>query len=389
MSESHDGPANGENPTKPDIATPAEHVTEAAPAPTAAPTSTVDPGDPDEDDLDDLDDMLEEFSAAQIDPKKAGASVPGAAKAATNPTTTAKSVPTILSLAGDVPGADLDDFSEDDFQKQLQAGMAELMGDLDQNVGGQPPHRAYATTGTDKAQPEMQAQFETIFKELGAAAAVDGETPPAPAAAATSSSSASKQPAGGSSSSAPKSADKIAADLSADATFQETIRRTMARMQESGDQATAAAAVEGSEDDFMAEMLKAMKDMPGGGAGEGSEEEFGKMLMGMMEQLTNKEILYEPMKELNDKYPGWLEKNGAGLSADDKTKYEEQCRLVQEMVRKFEEPTYKDENVADREYIVERMQKMQSSGSPPADLVGDMPSAKEVLDMPDESCAPQ
>lgn len=357
MSESHDGPANGESATKPGVTTPAEHVTEAAPAPTAAPTTIVDPGDPDEDDLDDLDDMLEEFSAAKIDPKKTGASVSGTAKAATIPTTTAKSVPTVPTLAGDVPGADLDDFSEHDFQKQLQAGMAELMGDLDKNVGGQPPpHRAYATTGANKVQPEMQAQFETIFKELGAAAAVEGETPPAPAAAATSSSSGPKQPAGGSSAS--KSADKIAADLSADATFQETIRRTMARMQESGDQATAAAAAEGSEEDFMAEMLKAMKDMPGGGTGEGSEEEFSKMLMGMMEQLTNKEILYEPMKELSEKYPGWLEKNGAGLSAEDKTKYEEQCRLVREMVQKFEEPTYKDENVADREFIVERMQQV-------------------------------
>ncbi|KAK8088662.1 hypothetical protein PG997_003623 [Apiospora hydei] len=374
MSENNDVPANGESSTKPDAASPAEHVTETAPAPTApatataTATTTADPGDPDEDDLDDLDDMLEEFSAAQIDPKKTGASVPGVANPATNPATAAKTAPTIPTLAGDVPGPDLDDFSEDEFQKQLQAGMAELMGDLDKN-------------------PEMQAQFEKIFKELGAAAAEGGEAPPAPAAAAASA-SAPKQPAASGSST--KSADKVAADLSADANFQETIRRTMARMQESGDQATAAAAAEGSEDDFMAEMLKAMKDMPGGGAGgEGSEEEFSKMLMGMMEQLTNKEILYEPMKELNDKYPGWLEKNGAGLGADDKKKYEEQCRLVREMVQKFEEPSYKDENVADREYIVERMQKMQSSGSPPADLVGDMPSAKEVLDMPDESCAPQ
>ncbi|KAK8126087.1 Pex19-domain-containing protein [Apiospora kogelbergensis] len=365
MSESKDALVDGERPTKPDITTSAEHVTETAPAPKTAVTTTVDPGDPDEDDLDDLDDMLEEFSAAKIDPQKAGASVPGSAKTATNPKT-AKTVPTIRTLAGDVPAADLDDFSEEEFQKQLQAGMAELMGDLDKN-------------------PEMQAQFENIFKELGAAAAVDGPPPPAHATTpASSSSAAPKQPAG----SNLKDADKVAADLSADATFQETIRRTMARMQESGEQATAAAAAEGSEDDFMAEMMKAMKDMPGGG-GEGSEEEFSKMLMGMMEQLTNKEILYEPMKELNDKYPGWLEKNGAGLEADDKKKYEEQSRLVREMVQKFEEPTYKDEDVADREYIVERMQKMQSSGSPPADLVGDMPSAKEVLDMPDESCAPQ
>ncbi|KAK8049971.1 hypothetical protein PG994_011701 [Apiospora phragmitis] len=105
MPESHDLPANGESSTKPDVATPPEHVTETAPVPTATATATAtaDPGDPDEDDLDDLDDMLEEFSAAQIDPKKTAAPGPGPAKPATNPTTTAKTAPTIPTLAGDVP----------------------------------------------------------------------------------------------------------------------------------------------------------------------------------------------------------------------------------------------------------------------------------------------
>lgn len=32
---------------------------------------------------------------------------------------------------------------------------------------------------------------------------------------------------------------------------------------------------------------------------------------------------------------------------------------------------------------------MQASGSPPNDLVGDMPSAQDVLNMPDEGCNPQ
>ncbi|RYC54978.1 hypothetical protein CHU98_g11234 [Xylaria longipes] len=178
----------------------------------------------------------------------------------------------------------------------------------------------------------------------------------------------------------------MAADLSQDASFQETIRRTMARMQASGDQATAAATAEGSEDDFIAEMMKAMKDMPGG---DGNEEDFSKVLMGMMEQLTNKEILYEPMKELNDKYPGWMEKNKDTLTKDDLKRYQEQQVLVAEMVARFQQPTYSDSNPADREYIVDRMQKMQAAGSPPHDLVGDMPSAKEVLDAPEDSCAPQ
>lgn len=194
----------------------------------------------------------------------------------------------------------------------------------------------------------MQAQFESIFKELGAAAAAGpgGPTSPPVSAqipgvsrdAATATSSAGPAPAG-------------------DASFQETIRRTMERMQTSGEQATAAAAAEGS-DDFMAELLRQMQAGGEGGLGEGGEEEFSKMLMGMMEQLTNKDILYEPMKELNDKFPEWMEKNRDSIPEEDKARYELQEGFVKEIVAKFEEPTYSDSNAEDREYIVERMQKV-------------------------------
>lgn len=194
-------------------------------------------------------------------------------------------------------------------------------------------------------QPEMQAQFESIFKELGAAASASAEqtsTVPDPAR--------------------PTSSSSTPANANAEASFQETIRRTMERMQTSGEQATAAAAAEGS-DDFLAELMKQMQN--GGGLdGEGNEEEFSKMLMGMMEQLTNKEILYEPMKELNDKFPEWMEKNREKTSAEDLKRYEEQQTLVKEIVAKFEESTYSDANTADREYIVDRMQKVRRAHHP-------------------------
>ncbi|KAI1389590.1 Pex19-domain-containing protein [Hypoxylon trugodes] len=316
---------------------PANAGRSVAPAP-----EVEDAPDPDEDDLDDLDDMLDEFSTVNIDaqkpPTSSGSGIPAPAAPI--------SAPTDAPSNTDIPLEGLDDLTEEEFQKQLQAGMAELMSGLENS-------------------PDMQAQFENIFKGLGDATA---------------------ESSGADSESRPQSSQRAAADLSQDASFQETIRRTMARMQESGDQATAAAAAEGSEDDFIAEMMKAMKDLPGEG---GSEEDLSKMLMGMMEQLTNKEILYEPMKELNDKFPGWMEKNKDTLAKDDLKRYQEQQVLVSEMVTKFEESTYSDSNAADREYIVDRMQKMQAAGSPPHDLVGDMPSAKEVLDAPDEACAPQ
>ncbi|KAK4121350.1 Pex19-domain-containing protein [Parathielavia appendiculata] len=288
--------------------------------------------DPDEDDLDDLDEMLHEFSAAKIDTKKPEEPAEPPKPAAATAT-------------------EEESLLDDDFAKQLQAGMAELLGDLDNS-------------------PEMQAQFESIFKELGAAASASADQ--------ASTTTHPPRPTSGSSATGPASAE---------ASFQDTIRRTMERMQVSGEQATAAAAAEGS-DDFLAELLKQMQS--GGGAdGEGGEEEFSKMLMGMMEQLTNKEILYEPMKDLNDKFPEWLEKNRDKTSAEDLKRYEEQQVLVKEIVLRFEEPTYSDANTADREYILDRMQKMQASGSPPSDLVGDMPSTQDVLNMPDESCNPQ
>lgn len=190
----------------------------------------------------------------------------------------------------------------------------------------------------------MQAQFESIFKELGAAAAATGESPSSASTPATD---------------VPRDT-KASSSAGPDASFQETIRRTMERMQASGDQATAAAQNEGS-DDFMAELLKQMQAGGLEGGLEGSEEEFSKMLMGMMEQLTNKDILYEPMKELKDKFPEWLQNNKDKISEEDRKRYELQETFAREIVAKFEESTYSDSNAADREYIVERMQKVSEA----------------------------
>ncbi|PSR83522.1 Pex19 protein family-domain-containing protein [Coniella lustricola] len=304
--------------------------------------------DPDEDDLDDLDDMLDDFSTVKIDASKSAipSEVPGqaASSAARDPSQ---------------PAADNEALSDDDFAKQLQAGMAELMGEIE-------------------GSPEMQAQFESIFKELSAVGAAGNGAGEAPTSSASGATPGVAQ--------AVNSSARVT-DESAETSFQDTIRRTMERMQNSGEQATAAAAADGSGD-FMAELLKQMQ--AGEGGLEGSEEEFSKMLLGMMEQLTNKDILYEPMKELNDKFPEWMETNKDTISEEDRKRYELQQGFVKEIVAKFEEATYADSNPSDREYIVERMQKMQAAGSPPPDLVGDMPSAQDALGAPDmESCNPQ
>ena len=185
--------------------------------------------------------------------------------------------------------------------------------------------------------PEMRQQIEAMMKEL----------------TATADSGKSSQAA--EVDSGPGRSGAAASTSVAEASFQETIRKTMERMQASGEQATAAA-VSDDSDIMLAQMLK---DMQGGGPDDaGGEEDFSKMLMGMMEQLTNKDILYEPMKELNDKFPAWMNKNKERTKADDLQRYEEQQRLVREIVARFESKGYSDDNVTDREFIVEKMQKV-------------------------------
>lgn len=205
------------------------------------------------------------------------------------------------------------DAAADEFSKQLQDQMAALMGNVDES-------------------PEMKTEIDAMMRELGVAADPGTHS---------------------------KTKDGVNGKASLSDTgepFQETIRKTMERMQASGDQATAAAKAENS-DDMLAQMLKEMQ--VDGLEGAGDDEGFNKMLLGMMEQLTNKEILYEPMKELHDKFPPWMSENRSSTSTDDLRRYDEQQRLVGEIVERFEQKTYSDSHASDREFIVGRMQQVQ------------------------------
>ena len=207
------------------------------------------------------------------------------------------------------------DAGAETFAKELQDQMAAFMGGIDES-------------------PEMRQELESMMEQLGSAA------DPGP-----SSKSASTSQAG-------------AGPMNPEEPFQETITKTMERMQASSDQAEAAAQSEGS-DDVLAQMFKDMQN--GALPSEEDEEGFNKMLLSMMQQLTNREILYDPMKELHEKFPSWMQKNKANTEADDMRRYEEQQRLVSEIVRKFDEKEYADSRPEDREFIVDRMQQASKS----------------------------
>lgn len=135
--------------------------------------------------------------------------------------------------------------------------------------------------------------------------------------------------------------------------FSDAIQRTVNRMKESGDKATAAAADD--SDDLVAQLLKAVE---AGAAGGGDDGDLTKMFMGMMEQLSNKEMLYEPMKELDGKFGPWITQNRGKVPDEDMARYESQARVVSQIVCKFEEEGYTDKDEKCRDYIWEKMQEV-------------------------------
>ena len=54
-----------------------------------------------------------------------------------------------------------------------------------------------------------------------------------------------------------------------------------------------------------------------------SEEEdaMGNVVDGMMKQLLSKEFMYEPMKDISERFPKWLAQNKDKLSSDDYEKW--------------------------------------------------------------------
>lgn len=283
--------------------------------------------DPDEDDLDDLDDVLDDFTAPK--PQSSTAKPATASTSAAAPSSSGPGRPPAEPFGANDPLASgLDTLDED----ALSKAMASMLSGLD-------------------ADPAMAAQFNSFLSSMNDAAGAAGAAAEANAAEHRGESDREVQESA-------REGAKVAED-----TFQEQIKKTMERMQASGANADAAAKSGGSEADMFAAMMKEMQaggvpGMPGMGEG---DEDFSKILMSMMEELTKKEMLYEPMKELDEKLPKWITEHEGdkNVKTEDMKKYKEQKELVHEIVARFDRAGYSDDDAGDREYIVERMQKVR------------------------------
>ena len=113
--------------------------------------------------------------------------------------------------------------------------------------------------------------------------------------------------------------------------------------------------------------------------GEGGEDVQG-MLESMMSQLMSKELLYEPMKELNEKvrtlchgrstirltqlllqYPEYLASNSSKLPAADVERYKKQHALIIKIMKEFDDPSYTDDNPEKSALILKLMNEVSAN----------------------------
>lgn len=113
-----------------------------------------------------------------------------------------------------------------------------------------------------------------------------------------------------------------------------------------------------------------------GAAGNGMLPDIMPFVTNMMQNLLSKDILYPALKDLTDKYPAWLQQNRSSLSEEDLNRYEKQLQLMRQVCDEFEAESPDDSDSTKKErfqQILSTMQAMQECGSPPKDLVGDVP----------------
>jgi peroxin-19 len=84
-------------------------------------------------------------------------------------------------------------------------------------------------------------------------------------------------------------------------------------------------------DEIFKQFSSFLKDQEGEG-----DENFKSSLDSVVKEIISKDSLYQPMKNLKDEYPKWLEDNWQTLKDEELEKYNKQLDKVTEICEFFE-----------------------------------------------------
>lgn len=297
------------------------------------------PVDVDVDDLDELlDNVLSDFSS--LDKQKG--------KVAATESRQSQQPTSINQQENDTQDPSGDSF-EAEFQKQLENGMESLFKELLSSAEGEDGLGAVpGIAGNESA--DLKAFLESLSKAA----------PPATSTSQTSSSNTSR----------PKQSPSTATP-STNPNLQSRISETLERLQSSSENVDTKISdtFDGPTDDIMEAMMKQMESLV-------DSKELDGMLEGMVESLMSKDILYEPMKDLANRYPTWLQENKEKCNAEEFEKYTAQHGYIQEIIAIYENNATLDDALNKK--VADLMTKMQECGNPPTEILKEFAPDMEI-----------
>ncbi|GFU18658.1 peroxisomal biogenesis factor 19 [Nephila pilipes] len=98
------------------------------------------------------------------------------------------------------------------------------------------------------------------------------------------------------------------------------------------------------------------------------------LMQSVMQRLMSKELLYPSIKDIVEKYPGWLDEKKPTLKTEEYDNYLKQFEIMKEICDEFEKETSQSENANKEQFekVLQLMHKVQSYGNPPKELVSNI-----------------
>lgn len=87
-------------------------------------------------------------------------------------------------------------------------------------------------------------------------------------------------------------------------------------------------------------------------------EDFDKVFGNVLNNLVTKDLLYEPMKDLADKYPKYIKENQGRDSQDDLDRYKKQYEIVLKIIVEFDKCQSNEPTEEESKRIMDLMQEV-------------------------------
>ncbi|QLL33259.1 hypothetical protein HG536_0E01700 [Torulaspora globosa] len=149
--------------------------------------------------------------------------------------------------------------------------------------------------------------------------------------------------------------------------FKNVVSKTLERLKENGSKVDSNLAKEEKQkntDDVLSQLLDQLVESGNVGGGQDGEEGVDNAILQILNQMSSKEVLYQPMKEMHAEFIQWLQDHSEDEEHSEKIDtYKKQYHLVGQIIAVFEGDSYTNE--ANREEITDLLDQLEQLGDSP------------------------